>query len=387
MPTTILCFLMAICAWGGYFYGNGFYLSALAATHGWTVGDISTAISLGFWTCIPAALVVGWVLDRHGRRHGALLVVTYGAAAMAFGLYFLGRVDALWQLYPVYMLMGSAYPALAAPAISAILDQRVQRNYSTALAIALTGASVGGVVAVPALVAASSRYGFESTLAALAALIVAVLVPVAAWVLRPTGAAAKSVDPPGGAMASVLRSRAFRWIGLAALGSLAAQVGFLAHQLSVLETRLLPAQAALVISATAVASALGRFAITALDGRLALSRLAAGCYVAQALGIGAVAASNGAAVGIVGSLLMGLFVGAIVMLPPLLCRAYFDSAMYARAYGVVAMSVYLGGGIGPTLTGVLRDTFSDGSALACLAAVSGLAAVAVTRLSAPTASR
>ena len=58
MKVTALCFLMAMCAWGGFFYGNSFYMVALAKTHGWSVTQISAAISLGFWSCIPASIAV-----------------------------------------------------------------------------------------------------------------------------------------------------------------------------------------------------------------------------------------------------------------------------------------------------------------------------------------
>ena len=112
--TTTLCFLMAVAAWGSLFYGNGFYLVALAEQHGWSTGVISSAITVGFFACIPSSIAVGWVFDLHGRGRGSLAVVTYGALAMSTGIALLGRIDALWQLYAVYALMGSAYPALAA---------------------------------------------------------------------------------------------------------------------------------------------------------------------------------------------------------------------------------------------------------------------------------
>ena len=82
-----------------------------------------------------------------------------------------------------------------------------------------------------------------------------------------------------------------------------------------------------------------------------------------------------------GSIVAGLFVGAVVLLPPMLCRAYFDSAMYGRIYSVIAVGVYAGGGLGPSIAGVIRDASTDARpALLCLAAMSVAAAVVVLSL-------
>ena len=156
---------MAVVAWGTLFYGNGFYLVALAERHDWSASLIASAITASFLACIPSSLIVGWIFDRHGRGFGALAVVLYGAFAMGAGVTALGRVDAVWQLYLTYLLLGSAYPALAAPAISATLNQRVTKGYGLALSFALTGASVGGMLSAPGFVWASGAYGFDVALA------------------------------------------------------------------------------------------------------------------------------------------------------------------------------------------------------------------------------
>ena len=389
--TTALCFLMAVCAWGAYFYGNSFYMVALADAHGWGISQISSAITLGFWSCIPASLVVGWVFDLHGRRWGALAVVAYGAIALAVGIWMLGRVDELWQLQAVYMLMGSAYPALAAPAISATLNQRVGHGHGWALSVALTGASVGGALAAPALVWANARFGLMTTTTGLACLVAVVLLPGAVWILRPIPIEATNealdetpLESRTSALGSALRGSCFWRIVIAALLSLAAQVGFLAHQLSVLTMELSSARAALLVSATAISSALGRFMIAALARSVPLRHLACLTYVAMSVGIGIVALSTDTAFLFVGCLLTGLFVGAVVLLPPLLCRCYFEPAIYARVYGFIAIGVYAGGGLGPSIAGLMRDVFGDAQfALLSLAALSAVAGLIVNGLRSP----
>ena len=165
---------MAVVAWGSLFYGNGFYLVALAERHGWSASLIASAITVSFLACIPSSVLVGWVFDRYGHQFGPLGVVVYGALAMSAGVAALGQIQTLWQLYLAYVLLGSAYPALAAPAISATLNLRVRHGYGLALTFALTGASVGGMLAAPGFVWSSATYGFDTAVAVLAILIVVI---------------------------------------------------------------------------------------------------------------------------------------------------------------------------------------------------------------------
>ena len=97
-------------------------------------------------------------------------------------------------------------------------------------------------------------------------------------------------------------------------------------------------------------------------------------------GLAVVAVGASAALMAVGSIVMGFSVGAVVMLPPLMCRASFPSHYYGRIYGLVAIAVYAGGGLGPGLTGLLREVTGGASALWALVVLSIAAAVAVSGL-------
>ena len=91
---------------------------------------------------------------------------------------------------------------------------------------------------------------------------------------------------------------------------------------------------------------------------------------------------------VAGSLTMGFVVGAVVLLPPLLCAAHFDSGLYGRVYGLVGLAFYAGGGLGPALAGGMRDAQGDYiGALTTLAAVSVAAAIVVLGLRDPEGNR
>ena len=384
--TTGLAFVMALVAWGTYFYGNSFYLHALVKVGRFDVADVSTAIAVGFWCAIPGSLAVGWVFDRFGNRWGALGVVSAGALMLGGGVMSLGFATSTWQLYTAYVLMGLAYPTLSTPAVSALLLQRIPpANYQWALSLALTGASVGGAAAAPLLVLGDGNWGLEKTLTATGLIVVGAVIPAAVVILRPTMSTWVASNNSGDAAAVVslraaIGSGPFLTIFLVALLSLAAQVGFLAHQLSVLVTTMSPGLASGVITATAFSAAVGRFTFAALLSRSSLRVLAWGTYLTMALGIAVVALGSSASLMTVGSIVMGFSVGAVVMLPPLMCRASFPSHYYGRIYGLIAVAVYAGGGLGPGLIGLLREATGAASALWALVVLSIAAAVAVSGL-------
>jgi MFS family permease len=419
-PVVALCFVMAIFAWGSFFYGNGVYLLALVAEHGWSVGQVSSAITLGFWVCAPGTLAVGWIFDWRatrlgGRGWGGALVVCYGAIGMGLGLILLGRVDSLLELHLAYALMGSAYPALATPAISATLNLRARSNYRRSLTLALTGASVGGALAAPALVYGIEHFGLTQSLTALGIAIIVLIVPPALVFFRPfpvartAGARASASTPSEAGPANanpakanpakanpakatidsqdtsiargfrdILGMKRFWQITLVAMFSLAAQVGFLAHQLTVVSRYLPSAEAAWVVSATALAAVIGRFGVSWIASRAGLRIAALLTYGVMGAGIALAASSTSATLLVAGCLTMGLVVGAVVLLPPLLCAAHFPPDMYGRVYGLVGLGFYAGGGLGPSIAGQVADvTGAHANALWCLAAVSFVAMIMV----------
>jgi MFS family permease len=376
-----IVFTAAVFAWGTIFYGHSFYLAALQARHGWSAGLISTAIMCFFLAGILATIAVGRVIDRHGPAP----VLAWGALAIGGGVIALGYIDAPWQLFVVYPLLGTGYPALATATISGALIPWFERRYGLALSLALSGASVGGALVPPLLVALDATVGFTATVVAVGGATLAVLLPLA-WLLHRLGRPERSshvTDQASAAAQPVLRRPAFWLITLAASLGLMAQVGFLAHQIPLLQGEVGRQTAALMVSVTAASALVGRLVVGALAAHVALGRLAAAAYLTQAAGLALLALGHGTALLYLGSAVAGFVVGAIVMLPPLLLREAFGVAGYGRIYGLSNIGLYVGAGLGPVLAGWLRDWRGDyGAALWCLIAVH-LAASAVVLLHRP----
>src|SRR5437660_51902 len=157
------------------------FLVALRARFGWSAADIAAAISVYY--VLGAALLflfVGSAFERHGVRR----VVTAGALALAAGLAALTLASRLWHVHAAFAVMSIGWATMSGAAINIIVAPWFDRRRGLAVSLALNGASAGGVVMAPLLVFLIDRFGFALALPLAAALMLAVLLPLLAWVAR-----------------------------------------------------------------------------------------------------------------------------------------------------------------------------------------------------------
>ncbi len=373
-------FVMAFYAWGVGFYGHGFYMAVLGASTGWPASLLSSVVA-GFWLAnVAASLAMGRIADRFGARP----TVVYGALAMAAGCFALaafeaGFFGARWQLFAIFALMGSAYPGLAAMAVSAALVPWFRRRLGLALGIALTGASAGGAVMPPLMAWLSARYGFDAAMTGIGAALILSVLPVALIVVRPpegreaareSGAAPAPAARDRPSPARFLGDLRFWVIASACSLSLGAQVGFLMHQIPLLQGPLGLSGAAYAVSIASVSAALGRFVLGALVARFPLPVLGAGCYLIQALGLLLLLAGEPPALLFIASAVAGFVIGCIVMLPPLLLVDGFGQEGYGTAYGLTAAGMFVMASLATAATGWLFD--ATGAYLSPLLGLAGL---------------
>ena len=389
----LACGIIALWSWGLGFYGLGVYLDALRARHGWSTSMISAAFTVYYLVAGVGFVIVGGLIDRHGSRP----VLAWGVVAMAASVAALGWIETPVQLFLVCLVLSTAWPCVSTTAISGTLVPWFERRQGLATTLALTGASAGGIVLVPALVVLVTRVGFVAATALVATGFVASALPLVAFVirrrpedlgLRPDGleetaparreAADRRDDPGTSSRRHALGTREFWTLAIAFSLVLLAQVGFVIHQFSLLEPVLGRGGAAWGISATTVAALVGRLAAGVIVDRVDQRTLSAAVFAVQAIALGALAwAPTNPSVLYLGSAAFGLGVGNVITLPPLVVRGEFGAAAFGRVFGMVGAALQLGVALGPSVVGVLREV-SGGYAVAlwALAILDG-AAIAV----------
>lgn len=357
-----VCFAVAVFAWGFAFYGHGVYLAELSRLHGWSAAAISGATTLSYLISACLVIFVSDVLTRFGTRRFLLLAI----ASMAFSTALLTTVTQVWQLVPVYALMAFGWAGMGVAAITTILGRWFVARRGLAISLALNGASLSGVIFIPPLVALSGTYGFGPAMLMSTAVMLAVLVPMVVFLFpaerRPAEQGAAVLVVPRWNKTQALRSWPFWSVTAPFALAIAAQAGFLVHQIAYMTPLIGREQAAFAVAVTTGFAVIGRLGLGFVVDRLNQRLTAAASFASQTVALCVMAASDNPAVLLAACAIYGFSVGNIITLPALIIQREFAPASFGA---VVGLSTAIGQFIyafGPGLLGLVRD-ISGGYAL------------------------
>ncbi len=351
----LACYLAAVFCWGFGLYGHGVYLTELHRLHGWPTAYISGAVT-GFYL-LTAALVV-FVSDAITRL-GPRLVMLIGACCFGSAVALLAVIAELWQLYLAYLLMAIGAASMHVGAITNVVGLWFDRQRGLALSLALNGASSGGILITPILVLAIAHYGFSSAMIGASMVMAAVLLPaLLLWIDRPTAAASVRNTAPVAAAwnrQSALRSTKFWSVAAPFAMALTAQVGFLVHQIPILQPTIGRAQAGFSVAALTIAAIAGRFGLGAFAKHLDMRRFAAWSLASQAVAVAAMAATTNSTALIVACVVFGLSAGNLITLPSLVIQREFEAPSFGMLVGLSWAITQFTYAFGPGLLGIVRD--------------------------------
>jgi MFS family permease len=341
-------FLIALFAWGIGFYGPGIYLVAVRERHGWATVDIASAITTYYLLGATLILFAGGVFERFGAR----CVVSAGATAMACGAVLLAFVSRPWHVYGAFAVMSFGWAAMSGAAINIIIAAWFDKRRGLAISVALNGASAGGVVIAPLLVFLIGRLNFAAALFCVAALMLAIVLPAAAFVLRQRrpnerdgadevcdATRAQGSAPAAQAlpwrMSAVLRSADFQSVSISFALGLMVQVGFLTHQVAYLSPILGSSATAGAVSLTTLSAVVGRLLIGLIVDTCDRRVVACGNFLVQSAGTALLAANPSAPMLYLGCILFGLGLGNLISLPGLLVQQEFPQQHFSRIVGLI----------------------------------------------------
>ena len=372
-------FVVAMFAWGVAFYGLGFFLRELHDLRGWSVAALSWvtfAFYMG-WT------VLNFVVSRWLGRRRPRQVFAAGAVALAAAVFAIGHATGLGQLLGLYLVMAFGWACLSLTPISATVLWWFPENGTTPLTVALTGASVGGVVFVPLLDALARWYSFSVSLAVIAAMELVVVGWLALVVIRQppdsdevAGGSDVTDDAPTAWW--VLRRPEFWPLAAGLALGLLVQVGFLVHQLSILDDTVSKGAAARIVAATTAAAMAGRLVFVGLTARVTAAGAGALFLVLQTVALLLLAGARGPLASLLSSCLFGLGVGVLVVIAPLLTRTTFPRTTFTAVFPVVSIGYQVAIALGAPVVALGRDAFDGyGPTLVALALVDAVAAAAI----------
>ncbi|WP_188609657.1 MFS transporter [Chelatococcus reniformis] len=347
------------------FYNLSVLLDAFVAERRFPVAAASGATAAFFISSGLAGMVAGRLLDRIDAR----IVIVTSAVLSSLALSATGLVENLWQLYAFHIIFGLAYGGCGLVPAMTILARWFDRKRALALSIAMTGLSLGGAVITPLTAWAIRQVGLAGAGPWLGATFFLGVVPATLLLLYPSPEA-KGLTPDGEVQATnrsgvvaragtpyheASRSRFFIAVSLAYVFTMAAQVGALAHLFRLATTRNGPEIAAIGVAVLALASIIGR-----LSGGWILLKVRSRSYtlawmVFQAAALVALAITHDPVLMLVAIALLGLPVGNLLMMQPLLLAEAFGTRDYGRIYATGQLISVLGVAGGPLIFGLLYD--------------------------------
>ena len=382
------------------FYSLPLYLNILVADRGFALTTVSYAVSSFFLV----SAVVNVPLGRMVRRVQPRWIMLGGSAVSGLSLLLLGRVDAVWQLYLVFTIFGCGFSASSYLPGTAVIVALFDKDRARALALALTGGSVGGVVVAPVLTKILDSHGLTETapwlglaFLVLAGLPVVVVIRgrLAAPVASQDGATPETPETPvipvipvipGVSYAEAVRSSAFVLVTVCFAILLADQVGTQVQIVSI-GSAMGVRNAGIAVSIMASATIAGRLIGAFVLSRLPVVGFSAVMGVLQAGSFAALAVLPGMFGLVVGTVLFGITIGNLTVLIPLVIVELFGLTDYPRIYAVSQFGASIGTAGGPAALAALHSGFGSYRApLLILAVVSSLAAAALTRLRPPSPS-
>jgi MFS family permease len=381
-----VCLVASVFANALGLFGAGVYLHALVEQNGWTTGLVSGAITLFYVVSALLLVPVGGILGRFGPQP----VFALGISALAGGVAAIGHVATPWQTYAAFLVMGVGWACLSMTAVATTLAPWFERHRGRAVSIASLGASVGGLAGVPVLLFGIDRVGFATTTMAGAVAALVVMLPLAVFVLRrrpqdigllPDGAAAASSTHAARVATwkrrDALRTAALRSVMVGFGIGMMVQVGFVTHQVTLLLPALGAAGTSIAVSMTAISALLSRLVLARFADQMSARTTAAVMLTVAAAALAAMAIWPVAAVLVAGSALMGMRIGNVTTLAPIIVRREFGAASFGAVYGIASCFIQLAIALGPSFYGLLHDAFGGYRVPLLLAATADVGAAIV----------
>jgi predicted MFS family arabinose efflux permease len=231
-----------------------------------------------------------------------------------------------------------------------------------AISLALNGASFGGIIGVPLLVAAIGRFGFSGALLAAAIVMLVLMVPVIVIFVgqpprRNSAVQSAATDAPSASRirAEALRDVAFLTVSIAFALVLFAQVGFIVHLIAFLDPVIGRSGAAIAVALLTAMAVAGRVLFSTVIDRLNQRLASAISFASQAVALAIIINSRNEAVLIAACGLFGFSVGNLITLPSLIVQREFDSRSFGVLVSLLTAINQVTYAFGPGVIGLLRD--------------------------------
>lgn len=367
------------------FYNLSVILAALIHERGFSVSLASGATATFFIVSGFAGLGAAKLIERYDARW----TIIAGAVLSSLSILALGYIREAWQVYAVHAIFGIGFATCNMVPGATLVARWFERRRTQALSIASTGLSVGGILLTPLSVSLIGDLGLGGATPWIAAMYFLGCVPVALFIkadpyemgLGPDGdpvhirSGDMATPRPGTPYGEAIRSRFFRFTAAAYFLVMLAQVGGFAHLFNLVTTHADTGVASTAIIILAACSAFGRLLGGWIASRMSLRDFTLIMMAGQTVALLILSLAGTKATLFVGTTVLGLTIGNLLMLLPLLYAQGFGVRDYPRIYSLGHLISTFGLAAGPLAMGLVHDWMGGyGGAYAFAALMSALSA-------------
>ena len=387
-------------------FAFGVFVKPLANEFGWSRGELSLAITMTNFAVVIVSPCLGFIIDRFGVRKvliPSLIMMGLTVASMAL------LSAGLWHFYALYFLIPFLGAGTLPQSYSRVLIAWFERRRGIALGISLAGFGAGAMLIPVAAQLMIDNYGWRMAYAGFGAAVLALALPMAAFVLRerpadmgllPDGAPAEATAGRAASLVSdnsasvampeatglscreAARTRSF-WLILVSFMLVGIGItSVIAHLVPMLTDRgVAPAGAALYMSSLALGLIAGRVLAGYLMDYFFAPYVAAFFLLGLLAGIVILASGAGGAPVFVAAVCVGMATGSEISEIAYICSRYFGSRAFGLIYGLMFSAFQLGSMVGSPLMGLYHDHAGDYTgALWVVAALVALGTVLIVLL-------
>jgi MFS family permease len=171
--------MLAITAGARFLFGV--VLKPVSEEFGWPRADLAKAVTINVLLLSLFQPIVGILVDRYGSRPILLLGVV-GTALMALPVTFATQ---LWQIYLFYSVIAAfAFAATSPVNTTKLVAGWFTKRRSLALSIATSGGPIGQLLVIPVATLIMVEFGWRISYWTLAGVAVVAMLPLGIWLVR-----------------------------------------------------------------------------------------------------------------------------------------------------------------------------------------------------------
>jgi MFS family permease len=337
-------------------------LQPIAQDTGWSVTDVSTAMTIGFLAMALTSMIWGTLSDRLGP----LPVVLTGSVVIATSLALASHATSLVAFQFIFgVLLGGSTAAIFAPMMATVTGW-FDVHRSLAVSLVSAGMGMAPMTMSPLVAWLVSHHDWRTSMQILAVVVAVIMIPASLLVRRAPALEPVLSAPSGGvapqtemSLAEALRSPQCIILLLTSFFCCATHSGPIIHTVNYAVTCGIPMIAAVTIySVEGFAGMAGRIVFGLLGDRLGAKRVLVAGLFAQAFGALAYAFVRQLVAFYAVAALFGFIYAGTMPLYSVLVRENFPLRMMGTVIGGTAMAGSLGMATGPLAGGLIYDTFA-----------------------------